>query len=102
VLIIAFAGQAQMRSGGRNPISGNLRTDLVRPAAWRLGRRQRLVHDPPDRARAPPALGAAAETVIDFARRARPLLAGKRRADVVVGKHVTGTNDHRGKAPNSI
>ena len=48
----------------------------------RRQRRQRLVHDPPDGARAPPALRAAAEAAVDLTGRARRLSAVDRRADV--------------------
>ena len=74
----------------------------VRPAARPVGRRQRLVHDPPDGAGAPSALRAAAETAIDFAAGSGGGLAGKRRTDVVVGQHVAGTDDHRSKGPGGI
>ena len=74
----------------------------VRPATAGIGCRQRLVHDVPDRACAPPALGAAAETAINFAAGSRRVVAGQRRPHVVVGKHVTGTDDHRGRVPDEL
>src|SRR5262249_24519191 len=69
----------------------------VRPTRCGVGPDQRLTHDPSDGASAPPALGAAAETAIDFAASPRRVVAGQRRANVVIGQYVTGTDDHRGK-----
>ena len=74
----------------------------VRPATRDVGAGQRLVHDPPDGACAPPALRAAAETAIDFAASPRRVVAGQRRANVMVGQHVTGTDDHRGNVPIAL
>ena len=74
----------------------------VRPATRDVVAGQRLVHDPPDGACAPPALRAAAETAIDFAASPRRVVAGQRRANVMVGQHVTGTDDHRGNVPIAL
>jgi hypothetical protein len=64
---------------------------------------ERFLHDAPDGARAPPALCAAAEAAIDLTRRARRLGMVERRAHVVIGQHVTGTDDHESsKAPTRI
>ena len=74
----------------------------VGPAAQRVARRQRLVHDPPDGAGASSALGAAAEAAIDFAAGPRRILAGQGRANIVVGQHVTRTDDHHSTVPAGI
>ena len=74
----------------------------VRPATRDVGAGQRLVHDSPDGTCAPPALRAAAETAIDFAASPRRVVAGQRRANVMVGQHVTGTDDHRGNVPIAL
>ena len=71
----------------------------IRPATRGVGPGQRLIHDPPDGACAPPALRAAAETAIDFAASPCRIVAGQRRANVLIGQHVTGADDHRGKVP---
>ena len=72
------------------------------PATRRFGRIQRFVHDAADGARAAPALRAAAETAVHFTASPRRVVAGQRRADVVVGQHVTGADDHRGKVPVAL
>src|SRR3989442_1110496 len=59
----------------------------------RASRRQRLVHDPPDGTRAPPALGAAGEATIDLAGRARRLRS-RNRTHVMVAEHVARAHDH--------
>ena len=69
-------------------------------AAWAAaatraaGGGDRLVHDAADGARAPPALGAAAEAAIDLTGGARRLLGSKRRADVVIAQNVARTDNH--------
>jgi hypothetical protein len=55
---------------------------------------QRLIHDLLDGAGTAAALRAAAETSIDLPRRAWRAGPGDGIADIVVGKNVTGTNDH--------
>ena len=62
------------------------------------GARDRLVHDPADGGRAPPALGAAAKAAIDLASRCRRSLGGEYGADVVVAQYVARTDDHGGPA----
>src|SRR5690349_14318629 len=74
----------------------------VRPAAAAVGRRQGLVHDAPDGTCASPALGAAAETAVNLAASARRVVAGQGRTDVLVGKHVARTDDHRDKVPGEL
>src|SRR5262245_55359957 len=62
-------------------------------AGCRAGAAERLVHHAADGARAAAALGAAAETAIDPAGRARPLrLNGG--ADILIAQHIARTNDH--------
>jgi hypothetical protein len=61
-----------------------------------------LVHDPADGARTATALGAAAEAAIDLTGGPRRFRAGERRADVVVGQHIAGTNDHRDTVRRSV
>ena len=73
------------------------------PAARGLttrGAGERLVHDAPDGAGAPAALGAAAQAPIDVAGRSRRgFIARQSGAHVLVGQHVAGTDDHsRGPA----
>jgi hypothetical protein len=64
-------------------------------AACRRGAGQGFVHDPTNGTRAPPALGAATEAMIDLARCPRRIFADRqRRAHVLVGEHVTGADDH--------
>src|SRR5580704_1098898 len=66
-------------------------------AVCRFGGGERFVHDPPDGSRATPALGAAAETAINLARRPRrDLVVRQGRAYIVVGKAVAGTDNHCG------
>jgi hypothetical protein len=56
---------------------------------------ERIRNDPPDGARATPAFGAAAETVIDLGGGATHLVVGvNRRADIVVTEDVAGADDH--------
>ena len=58
---------------------------------------QRLIDDGLDRARTTAALGAASETSVDLLGVAVELLRTlDGTADVVVAKHVTGTDDHKG------
>ena len=78
------------------------RLGTVSPAAGGVGRGQRFVHDPADGADAASALGAAAEAPIDLTGGPRRFCPGERRADVVVGQHVAGTNDHRGAVGGSL
>src|SRR5216684_9306358 len=92
---------ARPDKGGRMPalpakpaIRCRLLDVLAARTALASGGRQRLVHDPPDGARAPPALGAATEAAIDLAGRKRRLLGAERRAHVFVGQHVARTDDH--------
>src|SRR5262249_24366079 len=87
--------------GGESPAAGGKRrlskADLVALPSARAaaaGRRDRVVHDAPDGARAAAALGAAAETAIDLPGGARRLLGADRRAHVVVAEHVARTDDH--------
>src|SRR5579863_316513 len=73
------------------------------PATGDFGAGERLVHDAPDRARAAPALRAAAEAVIDLARGPRRrFIVRQRRTNVVVGKYVTGTDNHRLASPAAM
>ena len=78
------------------------RLGTVGPAAAGVGGGQSFVHDPADGADAPPALGAAAEAAIDLTGGPRRFRAGERRADVVVGQHIAGTNDHRGASGDPL
>ena len=56
---------------------------------------ERFVHDAADGACAPPALGAAAEATIDFARGTRgSIIVRQRRAHVMIGEHVARADDH--------
>jgi len=74
-------------------------------AADRAGRTQRVIHDALNRPRATPALRAATEAAINLAGGTRARVAGfYRRAHVLVGQHVAGTNDHgRGtKSPEAL
>jgi hypothetical protein len=71
--------------------------------ASRLGGGKRLVHDASDRSRTTPALGAAAETVIDLAGRARHGLAWREcPSHVVIGKYVAGADDHHYPAKRQL
>ena len=75
----------------------------VGPATGDLGSGESLIHDAPDRARAAPALRAAAEAVIDLARGPRRrFIVRQRRTHVVIGKHVTGTDNHRLASPAAM
>src|ERR1700730_7516812 len=56
------------------------------------GRRDRIVHDAADGARATAALGAAAEAAIDLPGRSWRLLGADCSAHVVVAQHVAGTD----------
>jgi hypothetical protein len=99
ITIITFAANAQSR-GASAFRSGfklwkGLRTAAVCPAARRVGCGQRFVHDSADGPCTAAALRAAAKAAIDFAGSPGRFLAGKRRADVVVGQHIAGANDHR-------
>jgi hypothetical protein len=70
-----------------------LRGPRAAVAGCRTGAAERLVHEAADGARAAAALGAAAETAIDPAGRARPL----RRdggADILIAQHIARTDDH--------
>jgi len=61
------------------------------------------VHDAPDGTSAPPALGAAAEAMIDFAGRTRRGFARReRRPHIVIGEHVAGADDHCRQARRAI
>ena len=60
-----------------------------------------LVHNPPDRAGAPPALRTAAETAIDLARHPRPIRA-QHRPNLMVRQDVAGTDDHSARLPSGI
>ena len=64
------------------------------------GAGERLVHDAPNGAGAPAALGAAAQAPIDVAGRSRwGFIARQSGTHVLVGQHVAGTDDHsRGPA----
>jgi hypothetical protein len=56
---------------------------------------KRFIHDLADRQRAAPALSAATEAAIDLTGCARRTLRiAARLADIVIGKDVTGTNNH--------
>ena len=103
-MIITYGMNAQRRCGKRARIEFLWKRSGVagRPAICDVGPGQRLIHDPPDGACAPPALGAAAEAAIDFAASPCRVIAGQRRANVVIGQHVTGTDDHRGKVPVAL
>jgi hypothetical protein len=74
----------------------------VRGAAVGIGSGQRLIDDAPYGPRAPPALRAATETAIDLAAGSDGVVAGERRAHVLVGKHVAGTDDHCGKVRHEL
>jgi hypothetical protein len=74
----------------------------VRSPARGVDAGERLVHDSPNGTSAPAALRAAAETAVHFTASPRRVVAGQRRADVVVGQHVTGADDHRGKVPVAL
>src|SRR5215470_14859120 len=95
------AGATRGDRGPARPKRRLSNDDLVAPrsaCAAAAGRRDRVVHDAADGARATAALGAAAEAAIDLPGRARRLLGADRRAHVVVAQHVAGTDDHGGLA----
>src|SRR5215831_17708953 len=103
------AKTADETRGDRRPPEGKRRLsndDLVAlptAPATAAGRRDRVVHDAPDGARATAALGAAAEAAIDLPSRPRRLLGADHRAYVVVAQHVARTDDHGGWAfPGSL
>src|SRR5215467_4240629 len=81
-------------AGGKRRLSKADLVALPSARAAAAGRRDRVVHDAADGARAAAALGAAAEAAIDLAGGARRLLGADRRAHVVVAQHVAGTDDH--------
>ena len=93
-----------MRKGARIRLGLRIveRLGTVGPAAGGVRGGQSFVHDPADGADAPPALGAAAEAAIDLTGGPRRFVAGERRADVVVGQHIAGANDHRDTTRRSI
>jgi hypothetical protein len=63
---------------------------------------QSLIDDGLDGARASPAFGAAAKASVDLLGIARKVLRWlDRTADIVVAKHVTGTDDHENDRPIS-
>jgi hypothetical protein len=66
----------------------------VHRAAAATAVRQRLVHDPLDRARASSALGAAAEAAIHLPRGAGGLRGSHGVADIVIAENVAGADDH--------
>src|SRR5207244_2287003 len=89
------ATRGNRRSAG--PKRGLSNDDLVALPAARAaatGRRDRIVHDAADGARATAALGAAAEADIDLPGRSWRLLGADRRTHVVVAQHVARTDDH--------
>src|SRR5262249_29983561 len=92
--------QAGATKGNRRPARPKRRLsndDLVALRTARAaaaGRRDRVVHDAADGARATAALRAAAETAIDLPGGARRLLGADHRAHVLVAQHVAGTDDH--------
>ena len=57
----------------------------------------RFIHDILNGARAPAALGAAAEAAINLTGGAGRPLIGERGAHVMVAKHIAGTHDHGGR-----
>src|SRR5262245_62047699 len=79
---------------GKTPVVKSYLVALPSARAAAAGRRDRVVHDAADGARAAAALGAAAEAAIDLAGGGRRLLGADRRAHVVVAQHVAGTDDH--------
>src|SRR5262245_43061549 len=74
----------------------------IRPAAAAVGCRQRFVHDAPDGPCASSSLGTTAETAVNLAAGAGRVVAGQCRTDVVVGKHIARTDDHRDKVPGEL
>ncbi len=68
--------------------------------AGRAGARVHVVQQFANGARAAPALGTAAETPVHLPHRAdRRLRLRHRAADLAIGKHIAGTDDHRGAKP---
>jgi hypothetical protein len=70
-----------------------LRAVAAAAASCRRTAAERLGHDAPDRGGAAAALRAAAETAVDLSSRARRRI-GDGGADLGVGEHVAGTDDH--------
>src|SRR5262249_35222995 len=96
-----MCGKGGAGKGGNSPPAGGKRrlskADLVALPTARAaaaGRRDRVVHDAADGARAAAALGAAAETAIDLPGGAQRLLGADRRAPVGGAGHVGRTDDH--------
>src|SRR5262245_63280882 len=80
--------------GRKRRLSNDDLVALRSARAAAAGRRDGVVHDAADGARAAAALGAAAEAAIDLTGRPRRLLGADRRAHVVVAEHVARTDDH--------
>src|SRR5512132_4283289 len=81
-------------AGGKRRLSNNDLVALRTARAAAAGRRDRVVHDAADGARATATLRAAAEAAIDLPGGARRLLGADHRAHVVVAQHVARTDDH--------
>src|SRR2546429_9163185 len=81
-------------AGGKRRLSKADLVALQTARAAAAGRRDRIVHDAADGARATAALGAAAEAAIDLPGRSWRLLGADCRAHVVVAQHVARTDDH--------
>src|SRR5215469_5071668 len=102
------SGMSPKRAGATRGDRGHARPkrrlsndDLVAlrsACAAAAGRRDRVVHDAADGARATAALGAAAEAAIDLPGGSWRLLGADHRAHVVVAQHVARTDDHGGLA----
>src|SRR6516162_4682432 len=91
------AGATRGDRGPARPKRRLSNDDLVALRAARAtaaGRRDRVVHDAADGARATAALRAAAEAAIDLPGGSWRLLGADRRAHVVVAQHVARTDDH--------
>jgi hypothetical protein len=105
-MIITYATNAQRRCDRHTRRTGSKLWKrlgvAVGPATRGVGTGQRLVHNPPDGTRAPAALCAATETAIDFAASPRRVVAGQRRANVMIGQHIARTNDHRSEVPVAV
>jgi len=73
-------------------------------AAGAAPRRQRIVHDLADGARAAAAFGTASEAAIDLRGGARPRFGSMMhgRSHVMIGDHVAGTDDHGATTPGAI
>jgi hypothetical protein len=81
---------------------GSLRVLAGVLAAGRLSGSQSFIHDAPDGAGTAAALSAAAQAMIDLARRPRRFFAvGQRTAHIVVREHVAGTDNHCEEKPGS-